>query len=106
MESAEGGAYMVVVADELDEAEARRIMEQPVDVGDGVVLHPDGPVQAVATSHLTGSYTVAGAAGEYLGTVDMRLTSSRARRGVRAPLPASRARSSSSTARASPSCPR
>jgi hypothetical protein len=74
LESETGGGYMVVLADELTEAEARRQMAEPLDLGDGVTLVPAGAVQDVASGHLTAQYTVRGPPTELLGTVDVRLT--------------------------------
>ena len=74
LESEAGGGYMVVLADQMTETEARHQMTQPVDVGGGIVLTPDGPVQDVAAGHLSANYTVRGAPSEFVGTVDVRLT--------------------------------
>ncbi|MEX2528578.1 MAG: hypothetical protein WEA09_13180 [Gemmatimonadota bacterium] len=74
LESETGDGYMVVLAEELSEAEARRQMSEPVDLGGGVTLIPDGAPQEVASGHLTAPYTVRGPPTEFLGTVDVRLT--------------------------------
>lgn len=67
---------MMVMADQIDEAEARRVMSQPVDVGDGVVLMPAGDIRAIGAGHLSADYTVRGAPSAFAGTVDVRLTAS------------------------------
>ncbi len=76
MESTAGDAYMVVMGDQVSEAEARALLAQPVDVGSGVVLVPSGAVRDVGAGHLTSDFSVTGAAAELTGTVDVRLTSS------------------------------
>lgn len=76
LESEVGGGYIVVIADALTEAQARQQMAEPIDLGDGIVLTPAGPVQDVASGHLSGSYSVHGAATEFVGTVDVRVTQS------------------------------
>jgi hypothetical protein len=75
MESLGGDAYMVVIGDEVSEAEARTMLAQPVDVGGGVVLRPAGDVRDVGAGHLSSDFSVTGAATELTGTVDVRLTS-------------------------------
>lgn len=74
LESESGGAHMVVIADELAEAEARQHLLEPMDLGGGVTLTPDGPIREVASGHLSADYSVKGAAADLLGTVDVRLT--------------------------------
>jgi len=74
LESDVGGGYMVVVADALSEAEARQQMAEPLDLGDGIVLTPAGQVRDVASGHLSAAYSVRGAASEFVGTVDLRVT--------------------------------
>ncbi|MDH3205509.1 MAG: hypothetical protein OEO79_02805 [Gemmatimonadota bacterium] len=74
MESETGGGYMVVIAEEGTEAEARALMAEPLDVGDGVVLRPDGEVRQIASGHLSAGYTVTGVPTQMVGTVDVRLT--------------------------------
>jgi hypothetical protein len=69
-----GGAYLVVVGDQITEADARRQLAAPMDLGDGIVLMPTGAVQDVATGHLTADYSVRGAQSELIGMVDVRLT--------------------------------
>lgn len=76
LESDAGDGTMVVVADEIDEAQARQQMARPMDMGGGIVLRPAGEIREVASGHLTGRYTVTGAPREYEGTVDVRLTES------------------------------
>ena len=76
LESEVGGGYLVVLADELTEAQARQQMAEPMDLGDGIVLTPAGQVQDVASGHLSASYSVSGAPSEFVGTVDVRLTQS------------------------------
>ncbi len=76
LESEEGGGYIVVLGDELTEAEARTQMAQPLDLGDGIVLTPAGPIQDVAAGHLSARYSVSGPPSEFVGTVDVRLTQS------------------------------
>lgn len=74
LESGGGGAHMVVIADELSEAEARQQMAEEMDLGGGVTLTPTGSIREVASGHLGADYSVAGASAELLGTVDVRLT--------------------------------
>jgi len=72
--SESGGGYLVVVADEMSEAQAREQMAEPVNLGSGIVLTPTGAVQDVASGHLSAGYSVSGAGSEFVGTVDTRLT--------------------------------
>lgn len=74
LESEQGGGYMVVIADEMTEADARRQMSQPMDLGDGIVLTPSDSVRHVASGHLTANYSVSGAQTELVAAVDVRLT--------------------------------
>lgn len=74
MESETGGGYLVVVAEEGTEAEARALMGEPLDVGGGVVLRPAGAIREIASNHLSADYTVTGAPIDMMGTVDLRLT--------------------------------
>ena len=74
LESEVGGGYLVVIGDEITEAEARQQLAAPMDLGDGIVLTPAGAVQEVASGHLTSSYSVSGAQSEFVGMVDVRLT--------------------------------
>ncbi len=76
LESDVGGGYMVVVGDETTEAEARQQLAEPLDLGGGVLLTPSGPVQEVATGHLTADYRVTGTPSEFVGAADVRLTQS------------------------------
>jgi len=71
-----GNGHIVVLADEMTEAEARQQLAQPVDLGDGIVLSPAGAAQEIATGHLSAAYKVGGAPSEFVGTVDVRLTQS------------------------------
>jgi GNAT superfamily N-acetyltransferase len=71
-----GGSVIVVLADEMTEAEARAQMGAPVDLGDGVVLTPRGEVRAIASGHLSAPYAVRGTQVELEGVVDVRLTAS------------------------------
>lgn len=74
LESEAGGGYMVVIGDETTEADARRQLAEPLDLGGGVLLTPSGTVQEVATGHLTANYTVTGTPSEFVGKADVRLT--------------------------------
>ena len=74
LEPEAGGALIVVLADEMTEAEARAQMAEPVELGDGIELTPAGAVHDVASGHLSASYTVSGAPSAFTGTVDVRLT--------------------------------
>ena len=76
LESETGGGYLVVLADEMTDAQARQQMAQPIDLGDGVVLTPAGPVRQIATGHLSGAYEVSGMPSAFAGTVDVRVTQS------------------------------
>lgn len=76
MESEMGGGYMVVLADQLDEAEARAQLSRPIDLGAGVMLTPSGEIHEIATGHLSAGFEVGGAASEMVATVDVRLTQS------------------------------
>jgi len=77
LESDTGDGYMVVMADTGTGADARALMQAPVDLGGGVVLHPEGEIREVASGHLSARYTVSGAAAAPMtGTVDVRLTES------------------------------
>jgi len=74
LQSDAGGGYLVVIGDEISEAEARQQLAEPMDLGGGVVLTPAGAVQDVASGHLSADYSVSGAQTEYVGMVDVRLT--------------------------------
>ncbi len=74
LESDSGGGYLVVMGDEINEAEARQQLSAPMDLGGGVILTPTGAVRDVAAGHLTSNYSVSGAQAEYVGMVDVRLT--------------------------------
>lgn len=76
MESETGGGYLVVIADEADESQARRQLAEPVDLGGGVVLTPQGEVHQIARGHLSAAFSVRGTPTEMVGTVDVRLTGS------------------------------
>jgi hypothetical protein len=76
MESESGGGYLVVLADQLTEADARTQLGQPVDLGGGVTLMPSGEIREIATGHLSAGFAVSGAAAEMVATVDVRLTQS------------------------------
>lgn len=74
MESESGGGYLVVMADQGTEAEARAQMAAPLDLGGGVVLRPEGEVRQIASGHLSARYTVSGTPTPLAGTVDVRIT--------------------------------
>ncbi|HEX9728273.1 MAG TPA: hypothetical protein VGA37_07210 [Gemmatimonadales bacterium] len=74
LESEGGGGYLVVIADEMTETEARQQLAESMDLGGGIVLTPTGAVSEVASGHLSASYAVSGAQSEFVGTVDVRLT--------------------------------
>jgi len=74
MESESGGGYLVVMADAGTEAEARTQMAAPLDIGDGVVLRPEGEIRQIASGHLSARYNVSGTPTPFVGTVDVRLT--------------------------------
>lgn len=74
LESEAGGGYLVVIGDEMTEAEARQQLAAPVELGGGIVLTPTGAVQEIASGHLSSSYSVSGAQSELVGMVDVRLT--------------------------------
>lgn len=74
MESETGGGYIVVLADEGTEPEARALMREPLDVGGGVVLRPAGEIRQIASGHLSAAYEVVGVPTDMVGTVDVRLT--------------------------------
>jgi hypothetical protein len=74
LEPEAGGALIVVLADEMTEADARAQMAEPFDLGDGIVLTPGGPVQDVASGHVSASYSVSGSESPLAGTVDVRIT--------------------------------
>lgn len=76
MESETEGGYLLVIAEEGTEAEARALMAEPLEVGDGVVLRPAGEVRQIASGHLSAGYTVTGVPTQLVGTVDVRLTTS------------------------------
>jgi hypothetical protein len=76
LESEAGGGYLLVIGDEISEAEARQQLASPMDLGGGVVLTPSGAVRDVASGHLTANYSVSGAQTEFVGMVDVRLTQS------------------------------
>jgi hypothetical protein len=69
-----GGSFMVVLADEMTEADARARMAEPVDLGDGVVLTPRAEVRTIASGHLSAPYSVSGTQVELASVVDVRLT--------------------------------
>ena len=68
-----GTGYIVVLAEEMTEAEARRQMANPIDLGDGVVLRPQGAISEVASGHFSATYTVSGAPSRLDGSIDVRL---------------------------------
>ncbi len=74
LEAEAGPGYMVVMAEQGTEAEARALMAAPVDLGGGVVLMPEGEIREIAAGHLSARYSVTGAGTELVGTVDVRLT--------------------------------
>ena len=76
MRSTQGGGIMVVIAEPLTAEDARRRMAQRIELGDGLVLVPADSVREIATGHLSGSYTVTGAASTLVGRVDVRLARS------------------------------
>jgi hypothetical protein len=69
----EGEGYVLVLAESMSDADARAQLSRPIDMGDGVILMPAGPVQQVGAGHLSAPFTIVGAA--LLGTIDVRLTS-------------------------------
>lgn len=61
-------AYILAGIEQMTIAEARRKMSQPIDVGDGVVLHPRGQVRARG-SVLNAEYTIDGSSIPLVGRV-------------------------------------
>ncbi|MDA0330294.1 MAG: hypothetical protein O2958_14975 [Gemmatimonadetes bacterium] len=71
-----GDGYLVVVGDEITEADARLQLSTSMDLGGGVVLTPNGAIENVASGHLSARYAVTGAPADMVGVVDVRLTQS------------------------------
>jgi len=69
-----GSGRIIVMADELTDAEARRQMASPIELAGRVVLRPEGPVREVASGHLTAPYSVAGMVPVHQATIDVRIT--------------------------------
>ena len=75
LEPTAGTGVMFVVADELDEAQARAEMDKPLDLRNGIVLTPVGEIREISTGHLSRPVLVQGAPMEMEGSVEVRLTS-------------------------------
>lgn len=74
MESTAGDAFLFLVGEETTEARARADLADPIDLGNGVMLSPAGPVREVGRGHLSAEFSVRGAPSEMVGRVDVRVT--------------------------------
>jgi hypothetical protein len=71
-----GEGTIVVVADELTDAAARRQLGEVIDLGGGVKLRPGGQVHEVATGHYSADFEVEGSDSPRVATVDVRIANS------------------------------
>ncbi|NNE07069.1 MAG: hypothetical protein HKN20_00775, partial [Gemmatimonadetes bacterium] len=68
MQNEATGAYLFATGDEMTLAEAHGVMAAPIDLGDGVVLTPRGPVSREG-NRLQNVYAVSGGEGPLFGFV-------------------------------------
>lgn len=73
MERIDQAAYIFVVAEEASESEALSEMSVPIDLGDGIVLHPKAPPSRESAGLLTGDYRVTGTPRPAEGTIYTRI---------------------------------
>ncbi len=74
LEPEAGQGLIVIRAEPATEAEARAVLTQPVPLGNGVVITPSGEIEEIGRGHMTTAYTVSGTPGDFVSTVDVRMT--------------------------------